>query len=164
MHPLYFLPSKLLASLFAPVRDNPTKEKAIRLKALLQQPQPQLLSPAPRRKRQRHCQLLPHKLHQRISCAVYPRSVNSIPSCAAIPTTGEYSFLTSSFKKKLFSSVSQFVWYFLRSSISLSIRVPSLCMLVRTQQISSLGRLCFRMHVFMFVLCEALLSNICVWI
>ena len=41
------------------------------------------------------------------------------------------------------------------------------CVLVRTQHHLSLGGLCFFvfwMCVFMFVLCEALLSNICVWI
>ena len=157
MHKLQFLYSKILASLFVPIHDNPAKEKKVHPKALFQQPQSQLLSPALWRKRQRHCQLLLHKLHQRISCTVHPRSAESIPSCIAIPTTREFSFLTSSSYKKNLLSVCQFVWYFLRSSISISICVSLLCMFVRTQQLSSLGGLCFRMHMFMFVC-------ICLWL
>ena len=124
MHQRQSLYSKLLANLFVPVRDIPAKEKAVRLKALLQQPrhnqngpdryqpcnlpQPQLLSLAQWRKRQRHCQLFPHKFHQRKSCEVHLRSADIISSYAAVSTTWKYSFIASSFithKKKPFLSV-----------------------------------------------------------
>ena len=149
---------KFLINLFAPARGSPPNEKAVLLKGLLQQPHLQLLSPAPQRKRQRHCQL-PHKLHQKISCAMPPRNVENIPLCAAIPTTREYSVLFSSFfslKKKNF--LVHLCGRFLKSPISLS-SVSLFCVLVRTHHFSSLEGLCFRMHMFMFVcMCSCLCS------